>query len=254
MIRRFNYTGKQRIRREDVSIRLTTSKPVRSFEAQLLLGEYGLPGDAKVFIEAYEKTAVMRFPFGAVGSTSPPAGEKLKLTEFEGSEAVRFRVKVVDSGGRAGRLLAEAEGIHPVFPEEKDEKRRPLLPVRYEVLGEQVWKVEFPESTQDNPILLVNVKIPDKTALVRSPLFVSLVLPAVLREILNQILLVEEYQELEDGSDWKSLWLRFAKRLAGGDPPGEGQDPAEWVDAAVAAFCDKQKAHTRYAETQQEQS
>ena len=252
MIRRFNYTGRRRIRREDVSIRLTGSRSVRGFEGQVLLGEYGLPPDAKVHIEAYEKTAVMRFRFGTVGSMSPPPEQERKLLDFEGSDAIQFRVKVVDSGPRAGQLLAEAEGIFPVVPEEREEKRRPLLPTKYTELGEQVWRVEFPESSQSLPILQINSRVPDMTALVRSPLFVSFVLPAVLGEILNRILLVENHTELEDNSDWRSLWLLFGKRLAGGDPPEDPEDAPEWVDEAVRAFCERQKAYTRYAEVQQE--
>jgi hypothetical protein len=253
MIRRFNYTGRQRILTEHVSIHLTQAGPARTFAAQLTLGDYDLPPKARVYLEAFEKTAIMRFPFGSVADLSEPDEVRRRLTEFEGSDAFNFRVKVVDASGSKGRILAESGPIRPVLPEAREERRRSLLHVRYGQLGEQVWMVEFPESTQEPVELLVNNLIPDKTAFVRSPEFTSLVLPAVLREILVYVLVGQGYRELDDTSDWKSDWLSFAKTMVGTEPPGdeEGQEEAfEWIDRAVDAFCKRHEVHTRYSKLQ----
>src|SRR5438477_4242186 len=141
MIRRFNYTGRKKIVRDDVAIILTSDGSVKGFEANLsALGDskYNLPKDARLFVEAYERTAYMRFDFGTTGTITPPPREARLLTEFEGSNGIRFRVKVVDCAHDA-QLLAEADGILPLTPEESEQNKLPLLPVRSEDLGQEVW-------------------------------------------------------------------------------------------------------------------
>jgi hypothetical protein len=250
MIRRFNYTGRERIRRADVSIRLIGEEPVRTFEAGLQLRDYELPPDAKVYVEAYEKAAFMRFDFGTVGSVSPPPEAKRKLHEFEGSDVVRFRVKVVDERDHSGKLLAEADGILPLVLEERERDRRPLLAVRSEDLGQQVWAISYPDSTQGMPVLSINSQVADRTALVRSPLFMSLVLPAIFREILTRILIYENHCEMDD-EDWKSQWLQFAHRVlpTAGEPPEDRERAVEWIDGVVGEFCSKQKSFTQFLDS-----
>jgi hypothetical protein len=117
MLRRFNYTGRKKIKQEDVPIQLIGKGPVLEFEADFAsLTKYEIPADAKLFVEAYERAAYMRFDFGTVGSISTPTRAERLLTEFEGSDAIRFRVKVVDAG-HEGQLLAEADGIFPRTPD-----------------------------------------------------------------------------------------------------------------------------------------
>lgn len=248
MIRRFNYTGRQRITTDRVSVRLTPPAPVRSFDAEISLAEIQLPPNAAVYLEAFEKTAIMRFSFGTVERPVQPCEDSRKLSEFEGSESFSFRVKVVDVSGRKGRTLAESPDISPIFPEEKEQKRRSLLPVRYHDIGEQLWKLEFSES-QVPVQLLVNNRVPDKTALAHSPEFVSMALPSVLREILGRVLIIEGYRELDDDSDWKCNWLQFAMPFAQtGLPPESDEDAAlEWIDGVVDSFCRKHAIYARYS-------
>jgi hypothetical protein len=250
MIRRFNYTGRERIATDQVSIRLTPRSPLRSFEVQVSLGDKHLPPNAAVYLEAFEKTAIMRFGLGTVANISQPPEEDRQLVEFEGSDAFNFRVKVVDVSSYRGRILAESATIKPTFPEEREQKRRSLLPVRYCDIGEQVWKVEFPASTQDPMELLVNNRIPDRTAFVQSPEFASLAMPSVLREILVCVLVSENHRELDDSSDWKCNWLQFAKAFAGTGFPAEGDQEGayEWVDGVVDSFCKKHRIYSRYSE------
>ena len=68
MIRRMNYTGRRRIARSRVSVRL---RPVPgtgwTFDADMDLVDYGFPAEARVFVEAYNATSYMRFAFGSAG-------------------------------------------------------------------------------------------------------------------------------------------------------------------------------------------
>jgi hypothetical protein len=98
-IRRLNYTGRKKIRREDVGIALH-EKPnaPATFDADLSkLSEYKLPDDAVVSVEARLQTRWMRFPFGTVGAITPAADRT--LTEFDSAEGMMFSVKVTAVSG-----------------------------------------------------------------------------------------------------------------------------------------------------------
>ena len=188
-IRRLNYTGRKKIRREDVSIALH-DKPnaPATFDADLSrLSEYRLPDDAVIAVEARLQTRWMRFGYGTVGAIFPAADRA--LTEFDSTDGIMFSVKVTAVSGNPGKLLAEAEGIPVRFPGAAEEPRNPLLPVKSDDIGHEVYRLDF---SNDPPILLVNRAAGDKDAIVRSPLFMSIVYPAALREILNRIIHVDE--------------------------------------------------------------
>jgi len=259
MLRRFNYTGRKNLRQDDALIQLTGDLPVRGFEANLeSIKKYDLPETARLFVEAYEsaRAAYMRFDFGSIGNVIAPAKKDRLLTEFEGSDAVRFRVKVVDTE-HDGQLLAEADGILPRTPEEAQQSHISLLPVRSRDLGANVWELEFPDSTQEPVILLINTQIGDRTALVRSPGFMSLAWPAILREVLNRILLIDGLSDLDDDSDWHCQWLRFARGLLPTpvnpptNPPDNLEETREWVGEVIRSFCEKQKTLTRFKEVEE---
>lgn len=232
MIRRYNYTGRKAINRSDTSVRIEDS-PLR-FHAGLSLASYGLPQEAKVFVEAYRQTNWMRFDFGTVGALKVPG--ELLLTEFDTREGILFRVRVTATSDPEGRLLAEADQISPVHKKaDGEEAREPLLPIKPADLGEEVCRVDF----SGRPLLLINNQFGDWRALAHSPLFVCMALPQSLREILTRILLVEEYLDTEEADAWQAQWLRFAASLPGSSAvPGEDKKDAfdDWINAAVAAF------------------
>jgi hypothetical protein len=246
-IRRLNFTGRKRISREHVRIALQ-EKPGEpaTFEADLGdLKEYKLPAEALVFVEARLQTRWMRFPFGTVGAITPCTDRR--LTEFDSIDGVLFSVKVTSTAGRSGIMLAEADRIPVRFPGEVEEPRLPLLPVKADDLGQEVYRIDF---TGPMPMLLINRAAGDKDTIARSPLFMSLVYPAALREILTRIIHVEQYEEYdEEGDDWMDRWLKFATRLPNiGPVPGKDDDDREmWIDNSVAAFSRQQTMLDRFA-------
>lgn len=237
-IRRLNFTGRKRLNQADIRITVNPGNASKSsFEAELRLADYRLPEDGIVFVEAYRQTSLMRFDFGTVGLIRTP--ENLALTEFDSPDAILFRVKITSGTERKGLLLAEADGLRPKQPEDREEKRRPLLQVKSdENLGEQIFKVDF----SDQPILLVNRKVGDWRALAKAPIFIALVYPAVLREILTRVLKIEEYDDPDDHDDWRAQWLRFSLLLDGvRDVPDVDKDSEEdvddWIEEAISSFC-----------------
>ena len=111
-IRRINYTERRRVGRSDVDIVIRDKEAAKPyFDAAIRLSKHAFPPDAKVFIEAYRQTNLMRFNFGSVSMPANPADRY--LTEFQSVEDVLFRLKVTAVSARPGVLLGEAEQIRP---------------------------------------------------------------------------------------------------------------------------------------------
>lgn len=238
MIRRFNYTERQRIKREHISISLgATAEGVIEFDASLNLSSYNLPLDATVFLEAYRQTTVMRFAVGTVEKIVLP--ESRELRDFERPEGILFRVKVSSLSPDRGKLLAEADRIRFRKPEDQEEEeRRPLLPVRAAELGSLVAKVDF----TNEPELLVNQNLGNWREINRNDAFVSLVLPNALREILTKIFIIDKTDPGDEPDRWEWRWMRFTQQLPGAGlrPDLEYEEDVQiWIDGVVSIFCER---------------
>ena len=246
MIRRFNYTDRIRIRRKDVRITLREENGKFAFDANLsALGEYDLPPESFVFVEAYRQANWMRFNFGQVGAITPDKNRD--LSQFESSEGLLFRVKVTPNTD-IHALLAEADEIPLARPEQDQSQRTPLLSVKPEKLGDEIYRLDF---TRDRPILLINSEAGNYANIGRSPAFVSLVYPGVLREILSRVLLVENHDDDANQDDWKSQWVRFASLHPGlGElpEPGDTDGRSDWIDKAVSAFAKQLQVRAKFAD------
>jgi hypothetical protein len=246
MIRRFNYTDRIRILRKDVRITLREENGTFAFDADLsALAEYELPPDSFVFVEAYRQANWMRFNFGQVGAITPDKNRD--LSQFETPEGLKFRVKVSPNGD-IHTLLAEADHIPLARPEQNEGERTPLLPVKPEKLGDEIYRLDF---TDDRPLLLINSDAGNYAAIGRSPAFMSLVYPGVFREILNRVLLIDEHDDDANSDDWKSQWVKFASLHPGlGELPGpeDTDGRTDWIDKAVSAFAKQLQARAKFAE------
>lgn len=239
-IRRLNFTRRHRIVRDDVQIVLHDRTTPPTFHASLKLERYGFPPDARVFVEAYRQTTVLRFDFGTVSVPAQPAHSSLE--EFDSPAAILFRIRVTASSGRNGILLGEADRIRPQEPDEKPDRRIPLLPPKPDDLGEELWRVEFSSSAT---YLVVNNELPDWKETARDPNFHALVFPAAMRRILERILYVEKFTTTDDDQDWRSLWLRFASAIPGAGAVPHNQDEYDgWIEDAVAAFARRSRLRT----------
>lgn len=242
-VRHINFTGRQRLRPDDVEINLDddTMPPVCEV-AKLDLKNYNLPDDALVFIESYRQTSYMRFSCGTVGNLVIP--DKLRLVEFDSPDGIRFRVKVTSATySTKGQLLAELNSI-------TDRRLESLLTVRPDPnLEHEVFRVDF----TDEPLLLINAKIDRWKEVATDPVFVSLVYPAALRTILVRILSIDEHDDIEDSEDWRSQWLRFVQsNLSAPDQlPEIGDHGAidDWINDVVEAFCKGNNIYDSYVQS-----
>jgi len=242
-LRRLNYTKRQRLKREDVSVTIHQAResdpPVLS--ATIDLTSYSLPPDSVVYVEAYRHTAWQRFDFGTSGAVREP--EDRVLRDFGTVDGVQLRIKIVEPlshGASAARILARADGLKP----SQEGPRRSLLPLDPDPsLRDEVWRLEIDEN--DGPLVKVSTHlVRDRHALARSPAFLTLALPEILRRVLTWA--VDD--ELPGDDEWdtpRGQWIRFAcGLLSQSEPPGEldnsdeGADARElWIDSAVTQFC-----------------
>lgn len=249
MIRRLNYTGRRRIARSQVTVRLVSGRDgVSSFDAEFDLKDYDFPAGSRVFVEAYNATSYMRFDFGTVGK--PVAPRDRRLAEITPSPLPKFRLKVVDRSDRHGQLQGVADKLVPLRPDEDLEHKQSLLPVEFRDLGERIWKLDL----SDWPVLELNKRIADLGEIARSSdWFLGLVYPEVVRRILHTAVVEMDQTDPDfDDSDWTTLWLRYVCSLPGvGEPPDGSSEDArtrqrDWIEGAVDAFSRARDARRRF--------
>ena len=247
MIRRFNFTERQRIEKERVVIELIEAPDGGdwSFNATLDFDGKSLPPNAPVAIEAYRGRSAMRFPWGTVGALSPPTNRRLANMP----ENLLFRVKVLAADG-SGTLLAMANRIRP----HREEHHGALIWLsKSNNLGKEVWRLDFGSG---NPTLLINGDIAGIGAAVREDrAFRGLVMPEVMRAVLVRALIVEDADPEDDDTekDWGELmgFVRtfYDEPLPSAPDDNDRRERMEWIDEAVKAFTRKQfRASDMYAE------
>ncbi len=246
MIRKFNYTDRIRIKRDDLRISLVKKNDQNWFEADLSkLTSYELPNGSLIFLEAYRHTNWMRFDFGQVEKITPPKDLHLKL--FDTPTGIKFRVKVTASGA-VHKLLAEANAIPLITPDDEASRKSPLLDVEpTNELGNEIYRVGFPED--GNPVLYINSEVGNYKIIGKSPAFLSLALPAIVREILFRIVITHDWNDDTDMNDWRSRWIRFATSLPGSDElPNTSDERLDWIQDIVSLFAKKEKLKAQFKE------
>lgn len=239
-VRHFNYTSRKRILHSDTSIVLSRHDEQVSFDAQLRLGHYELPPSASVVVEAYRQTLLKRYAFGTAANARPLA--PTRLDAFPDADALLFRVKVIDQ--QSGLLLAEADKIKPADPDGGD--RPSFLSVRADSLSGEAWLLAFED---DQPVLIIEKAYGTYQSLLASPHFRWLVLPQVLRSLLERAL-TEDLEDIlhDSASTWQSAVIRLAMTLTGAKPPETDDEHLvdDWITTAIRSFCRQHGFAQRY--------
>lgn len=245
MKRTFNYTGRKKINRKDVGIRLSQVNGSWVFDAEIHLSEYHFARTAEIWFEAYRQNLWMQWAWGTIATPIVPLDRK--LSEFDDPTGVLFRVRVVHPPGpEHHKIIGEADGIPFVKAGEADDRRRHLLNPIPDNLEHELWRLDF---SDDSPRFLVNKDAkPSWEAMARLPQFLALVYPEVTRRILMRILLdSDQWSEDDDEEGWKKDWIQFAKMISGQGPvPAGKQEREDWIQDAVAALARKHQLRTAW--------
>lgn len=252
MKRTFNYTGRKKINRKNVGIRLSQIDGAWIFDAEMRLTDYHFAKNAEVWVEAYRQNLWMQWPWGTISLPKAPADRK--LVEFNDPTGVLFRVRVVHPPGpEHHKLLGEADGIPFVKTGEADDFRRHLLEPVPDNLDQELWRLDF---SDEPPCLLVNKDAkPSWEAMARSPQFFALVYPEVTRRILTRILIdSDQWSEDDEDEGWKKDWVQFARMLGGlGAIPASKQEREDWIQSAVSALARKHQLRSAWDRTCEEE-
>lgn len=251
MLRRFNYTDRKRISREDVSIAVQMGSQT-VFDADLsLLATYGFDPRCRLFVEAYRQTIWMRFDFGMIGAIEPPPDRS--LGRFGTLDGIQFRVKVTDASN-GQRLVAEADGIPLREADGSPASVESLLRIVPASLEGRVFRLSYDDQ---GPILEINREAGDKAEIARDAAFAALVYPAVFSDILVRILHVGSHDDVENTDKWQSQWLKFASRLSNVPSLPDDLDDEDlvddWIRDAVSAFGKSTDVMTKFASYWEEQ-
>lgn len=251
MIKRLNFTGRRKIPQRSFNLTLSdaedgTLSGSLSFSEDLLPG---YPSDSRITVEAYMGPRQQRFRLGETGSFTGCVN--LVLNRFSVGECPLFRIKIVRSEPDDGMILGWADRISPAIRDRDGDAQKAILPVIARDLGDEIWQLEF--SDPFRPVLLVNSRISvakEITSIARNDAdFRALAFPAVLREILQRIYLIEDGPPDED-----CPWGAFAEKLGAGDPPEDGDDEnhdsdvCEWIERAVRLFALSIQGADKYVE------
>ena len=253
MKRSFNYTDRVKITQRAVKVRLfNDTDGVQAFDIDIDLSGYELlPKGTKIYVEAYYRSALMRFDVGAYDPNQVMYLLRGKRLDELQDPTVSFRIKLVDVRQQVGRLVGVIERVQAFNEDTKQIDRIGLLPVNFSLdLGHRVWEVEFSE-TGDDPMLCINKNLSIENAtlrefVARDPAFITLVYPEAFRRILER--LIKEGVDFTDEESWQVKWARFAASFGVGLPPDESDEDeaTNWVEQTVDAFCDYTAIRARF--------
>jgi hypothetical protein len=195
----FNFTNRRDIPSELVKIEdLSTPVQNQLVVRDLDLSSFEFPDHARIWLSAQRHYLYQRFDLGR--PSAPSIGTPVRLDSFDaaGLAGVSFRLLVVEP---AGKLLGSSKLFS--LPT-AGRQSTPLLDMRSRDLGQEVWQLELDEET--GPLLLVNSRIPDPDTVVNSPMFISCVLPFLVKQIAVWMMTTE----IDDNPDTvPGKWLRF---------------------------------------------
>jgi hypothetical protein len=227
MKRTFNYTGRQRVTKDEID--MSPIPEGRGVYITLNLGERELPSRSKVYFHAKSGLEFERFGPYSLSDLARPT--KLDLGRFQKPDRVDFSVKVSDP--HDGKLLASGKNLHKLAGFESS-----LLPMKA-VEIESAWRLRFDDDDDEGPILVYKDS-PNMEKFIRNrEVFQALLMPEVLRQILTVI--AGNRSRNRGMESWEENWMKFATGLIGrGDVHNLGaEEVTEWIDDVVGEFCVK---------------
>jgi hypothetical protein len=240
MKRTFNYTGRQRIERRHVRVRLIEATPEGTvIDVNVNLTDYDFPLTTLVFLETRGESAFKRHllenPF------DPLYHEQLSLEEIGTSEKTNFYLRVVQATS-TGQLLGLAENIPLVNPADVINSQDALLRVEFGDIGQEIWRTE--PDPHNGPVLKISRDLREnRSQFANDPMFLGCVVPQVFRRVLEYALKEEDDPDVHDTDFWFHEWHRWmmvqpslrplASRI---EDEIQSGDISSWIDETVEEF------------------
>ncbi len=234
MRKRIRLTGRRQLPRSSVNakvVEIGSKKLVALTLAQPELFRR-LPKTARVKLRLFENKISETLLFGSL--EAPQATCELKNGGFS---APSCQLRIVESDPeRMGLLLASTDTwTLRANADDGDASSEGILMFQPFDIAPRSWKLSIRDD--DHPVVYIDRRIPEPRTWVRNdPVFISCVLPAIIREVFEDILSTDMPPE----NGWMKDWVDWADRLMpGGTPPysDSRQRKQTWIDDLLDAFC-----------------
>ncbi len=237
MRRRVRLTGRRQLPRSSVDVKIHENGG-RKLVSMTIAGPASfkeMPESARVKLRLFENKFSETLEFGTIGEM------KTVVEITNGAFAVpscQLRV-VASEGDRRGLILGSTSpwNLRTGGDSESGKASEGILLFQPYNIAPRTWKLDIRED--DFPLVYVDRSIPDARTWVRNdPVFVSCVLPAIVREIFESILAPDARPD----KTWEKDWLDWAETLMPGKavPWLDGiKQKREWVDDLLDSFCDR---------------
>ena len=194
-----------------------------------------MPESARIKLRLFENKFSETLEFGTIGEMKTTA----EITN--GAFAVpscQLRV-VASDGDRKGLLLGSTNpwNLRTDGDNKSGKASEGILFFQPYDIAPRTWKLDIRED--DFPVVYVDKSIPDARTWVRNdPVFVSCVLPAIVREIFEDILA----ENTQPDQAWANDWLNWADTLMRSKavPWSDGRkQKQEWINDLLDSFCQR---------------
>ena len=192
-----------------------------------------MPPSARVKLRLIENKVSEVLEFGTLADLRAVA--EMKNRAFA-APSCQLRVVASDEGHR-GLLLGSTDTwtMRAKDDDQPGAASQGILMFQPMNIAPRSWKLEIRED--DYPVVYIDSSIPESRTWVRNdPVFVSCVLPAIIREVFQDILIAQPEQK------WAQDWIDWADTLMPGKAPpwGDGQQQKnEWIDVLLDSFCQR---------------
>ncbi len=194
-----------------------------------------LPETARIKLRLIENKVAETLEFGTLGDMKTTAELQ---NGWYSAPSCQLRV-VASDGKRRGILLGSTDEwtLRTGGGDEGDTASEGILYFLTSDIGTRSWRLDIREN--DYPIVYIDKRIPDSRTWVRNdPVFVSCVLPAIVREVFEDILVADTPPE----QVWARDWLNWADTLMPGKAPPwtEGRVHKQlWLADLLDTFCQR---------------
>ena len=241
MRRRIRLTGRRQIPHSCVEVKVFEVEPRKKVVSVSILRSErfrSFPDNATVKLRMFENKFYETIDFGTLGALkSATSTEYLQNTAFS-APSCQLRIVAAD-GDNEGLLLGSTKTWTLQDEEEGTTgSRKGILMFKPQDIAPRTWKLDL--RPDDHPIVYIDSSITNSGTWVRNdPVFMSCVLPAIIREVFEDI-----FSDFDDHSDleWVQDWLSWADSLMPGKSlplPDDTEQKKRWIEDLLTSFCRK---------------